>query len=543
MAAPESDGRSGELAAVTDAVGRGDRALALALALDALRQVAHPVVLQRVADVLLREIGRTPGLAEVPELWCRYGGALARSGHLTDARQALELALALEPDAYRARLDAGTAAFMCADLDTARMHFERAAALRPDDPEPLASIAAVAARQQRHGDARAAAEHALALQPQLVTAHIAVARADLNEGHAAAAEQRMSRLLADVPLSDAQRVGVLDLRADARDALDNTAGAFADYGERNAILKRTNAPRIAAEVSERRVDQARRLVAWLDSAPPGPWRARPGPDTVREVREHVFLLGFPRSGTTLVEKALAGHPEVVTLEEVDVLAAAGGHLLVDAVAMESLVRLSAADADAVRSAYWQGVRATVGAALPGRVLVDKMPLHTVALPLIARLFPDAKILFALRDPRDVVLSCFRRRFQINAAMFEFLTLEGAARYYDQVMALAQSCRSLLPVAVHEVRHERVVADFEGELQRVLAFIGLDWHPAVRDFAARARARLVTPSDLQLAGGLSAEGLGQWRRYRDSLAPVMEVLEPWALRLGYPAAGAPGDGDR
>ncbi len=188
-----------------------------------------------------------------------------------------------------------------------------------------------------------------------------------------------------------------------------------------------------------------------------------------------------------------------------------------------------------RGSYWSAVSATLGDRLRGRVLIDKLPLHTLALPVIARLFPDARILFALRDPRDVVLSCFRRRFVLNSAMREFLTLEGAAAYYDAVMALACDSRAILPLTLEEVRHEDLVDDFDGEAARVLRFAGLEWHEDVREFAERAKARPRTPSDLQLAGGLSREGLAQWRRYADRLAPVLPVLAPWVKRWGYPEA--------
>jgi len=156
------------------------------------------------------------------------------------------------------------------------------------------------------------------------------------------------------------------------------------------------------------------------------------------------------------------------------------------------------------------------------------------LPLIARLFPDARILFALRDPRDVVFSCFRRRFRINAGMFEFLTLDGAARYYDAVMRMAVACRGVLPLAVHAVRHEAVVADFEGELGRALDFLGAPWNPDVRNFAALARTSTRTLSAPQVARGLNADGVAQWRRYQAQLAPIAPILEPWVARFGYDA---------
>lgn len=535
MSSSDTGSRGGDLAAITAALERGDRPGALELAHAALQRVEHLPLLRHLADGLARESGRTPDASAAPELWRRYGSTLARAGHLAEGRAALAIALALEPDAYRARIDAGTVAFMRAELEDALAHFEHAAVLMPGDPEPLASLAAIAARQQRHGDARALAGRALALRPGLVTAHVAIARADLLEGLADRTDARMTDLLDSAALNDAQRIGALDLRAEARDELGRAADAFADYAARNAILERVNAPRIASEVGERRIEQARRLKSWFERTPSEPWRARPGADTVRPVREHVFLLGFPRSGTTLLEKVLAGHPDILTLPEVDHLSDTGGHLLGDDASLQSLATLSPSQATALREDYWRSVAGSVVAPLAGRILVDKMPLHTVALPLIARLFPDAKVLFALRDPRDVVLSCFRRRFQVNAAMFEFLTLEGAARYYDAVMGLARGYRALLSLRFHEVRHEAMVADLEGEARKVLEFIGADWNPAVLEFADRARSRLVTPSDPQLARGLSSEGVGQWRRYEPCLGPVLGMLEPWVAHYRYPAA--------
>ena len=534
MTAAFPDNAVSDLAAIIGAIERGDPAQALELASEALRRAQYPLAVQHVTEQLARETGTAAAASAAPEVWRRYGGLLARAGHLAEAREALEIALALEPDVYRARIDASAVAFMRAELDSAATYFERAAALMPGDPEPLASLAAIAARQQRHGDARALAERALALRPGLVTAHMAIARADLLEGHADRSDSRMTDLLDSAVLNDAQRIGALDLRADARDVLGRAEEAFADYAARNAILERVNAPRIAAEVGERRIEQARRLAGWFERTPPGPWRTATGSDTVRSVREHVFLLGFPRSGTTLLEKVLAGHPDISTLPEVDHLAAAEEHLLADDASLQALATLAPSQARALREDYWRNVAASVAVPLAGRILVDKMPLHTVALPLIARLFPDAKVLFALRDPRDVVLSCFRRRFQVNAAMFEFLTLEGAARYYDAVMGLARSYRELLPLQLHEVRHEAMVADLEGEARKVLGFIGADWNSAILDFADRARSRLITPSDPQLARGLSSEGVGQWRRYEPCLRPVLGMLEPWVTRYGYPA---------
>ena len=247
---------------------------------------------------------------------------------------------------------------------------------------------------------------------------------------------------------------------------------------------------------------------------------------------HAFLVGFPRSGSTLLEKALASHPHAVSLEEIDCLGEAGRDLLAGPAQLSALAWFVEGEADRRRTLYWMRARERLGEELAGRTLVDKLPLHTPALPLIAKLFPHAIILFALRDPRDVVLSCFRRRFRQNAAMAELLTLKGAAEYYDAIMSLAEIYRTILPLEVLEVRHEAVVTAFDEEVARVLEALGLPWSDAVRGFAARAAARPRTPSDLQLAGGLSSAGVGQWRRYAAQMESVRPIIDPWTVRWRY-----------
>ena len=162
-----------------------------------------------------------------------------------------------------------------------------------------------------------------------------------------------------------------------------------------------------------------------------------------------------------------------------------------------------------------------------------MPLASVALPLIAKLFPNARVLFARRDPRDVVLSCFRRRFGMNASMYQLLTLDGAAAYYDAVIRLAEICREVLPLPQHLVRYESLVDDFEGTARAACDFVGIDWNEGLRDFASKARTRgISTPSAAQVARGLNRDGQGVWRRYAEQMAPVMPILDPWVRRFGY-----------
>jgi hypothetical protein len=167
------------------------------------------------------------------------------------------------------------------------------------------------------------------------------------------------------------------------------------------------------------------------------------------------------------------------------------------------------------------------------MFVDKHPLNTLKLPLIARLFPGAKVLFASRDPRDVVLSCFRRRFKMNPAMYELLTLPGAAAFYDAVMRFADQARPMLGLDWREVRYETLVADLALETSAICKFLGLEWVAEMGDFAARVQGREhATPSTAQLARGLDRSGIEQWRNYGAQLEPNFPTLNVWVERLGY-----------
>jgi hypothetical protein len=187
----------------------------------------------------------------------------------------------------------------------------------------------------------------------------------------------------------------------------------------------------------------------------------------------------------------------------------------------------------LREAYWRRV-AEFGAKVQDKVFIDKLPFNTLSLPVILKLFPAAKILFAVRDPRDVVWSCFRRRFDINSLTYEFLDLSRTAAAYDGTMRLAERMREKVGFSEHQLVYERLVDDFEGELKSACAFIGVDWRPDLSNFADRARrGEVASASAAQIARGLYVDGAGQWRRYRDQLAAILPVLAPWVERYSYP----------
>ena len=537
------------LAEIEAAAGRPEtRGRAIDLAIRALGEGhENPLVLQLViegleADGRLRDAAAmAQRLTEVapalPEAWTEFSRLLRRFGRPWEALDAARRGLGLDPASYAVQLAATSAFLEVNDFAEAARHAREAADIRGDAVEPPSLLAAIAARRGDFPAAREFADRALALDPDSTTPQVVLAKAHLAEGQAGMAAERLKRLLSRPDLRDARRAEALTALGDALDALDDPGSAFGAYLAAKPAPPRQTDP-LSGDRSQTAIEHARSLEAYFRAADPADWAAGAGGEGEAGpgVTGHVFLLGFPRSGTTLLENALASHPSVVALEEADALIRCGGAFL-DADGLDRLARLTGDEARACRDIYWARVGELSPRLPAGAVFIDKMPLHTIALPVIARLFPKAKILFSRRDPRDVALSCFRRLSGMNAVTAEFVTIDGAARYYDQVMRLAELYQGLLGLEFHFVRHEDVVAAFDREVGAALEFIGLAWDPAVRDFAARA-AGAKTPSAGQLARGLTAEGVGAWKRYAGQMAPALPILAPWVERFGY----LPGEAD-
>lgn len=457
------------------------------------------------------------------------GGVYARSGMLGKAREALETALSIDGRFHWAMQNLGGVLLESGDWKGAARMFERALRQQPDFTDAIASLADVAMRERRIDDARRHARRALELSPGHVNATLVLARAALRDGDFAAAAAEVEPLLERPGLPPAARASAHTLHGEALEGLGRYPEAFAAFTAANDIERRTHAAQFATAESANSPATVARLMQFVQTADVAAWQPAPAP----EARDPVFLVGFPRSGTTLLELVLASHPDVESLEEGETLAGAITPLVLAEGGLGRWSSLTAQELAALRADYWRRVETGLGH-LPGRrVFVDKMPLYTILLPLICRLFPRAKVILALRDPRDVVLSCFRNRFAMNAAMYQFTALDTAARHYDAVMRLARVSRERLPLALHVVRYEDVVGSFEPTIAAMLDFLGLAWTGEVARFAQTAAGRRIqTPSAAQVSQELYDSAIGRWRRYERQLQPVLPLLEPWVKAFNY-----------
>jgi len=457
---------------------------------------------------------------------------LQRLDRPAEALHHVDELLRRHPDLAFAHANKGNALISLGWLGRAKQSHLRALELEPGNLAATVALASIATHRGEHQEARSWAEQALKLAPGFPDAVLSLAAAELAGGAADKAETLLHQLILDSRASASDKARASGLLGDAFDTLGRYAEAFDAYSTCNDVLRQIHR---RFEDGTSMLAYTRALSAAVDSIGAQTWAQNPAaPAGSADVLGHVFLLGFPRSGTTLLEVALDGHPQVTSIEEHELLTDAVLKFMREPVNFEPLARASESELRVLRTAYWDGVR-NAGVDVAGRMFVDKYPLNTLKLPLIARLFPRAKVLFACRDPRDVVLSCFRRRFKMNPAMYELLTLPGAAAFYDAVMHFAQQVRPVLGLDWREVRYETLAADFAQETRGICEFLGLEWRAGMGDFAARVQTREhATPSTAQLARGLDRSGIDQWRNYSGQLLPVLAVLDPWVQRLGYPA---------
>ena len=421
----------------------------------------------------------------------------------------------------------GNALIALGSLGRARESHLRALELDPGNFTSAAALASIATHRGRHEEARPYAERALKLAPGFPDAVLSLAAADLAAGELDSAEKRLRNLIMDSRAGPSDRARATGLLADVLDAGRRYDEASEAYETCNQALRQIHRRHAGSNV----LGYTRALTAAVEKIDAGQWHIPPeAPDS--EAAGHVFLLGFPRSGTTLLDVVLDGNPRVVSLEEHELLVDGVLAFMREPVNLLPLARAESPAVNALRQAYWRRVRAA-GADVAGKVFIDKHPLNSMKLPLIAKLFPRARILFAVRDPRDVILSCFRRRFKMNPSMYELLTLPGAAEFYAAVMTFADTVKRSLRLDWREVRYENLLAGFEGEMRGVCEFIGLEWVAGMGEFGDRAQAREhATPSTAQLSRGLVTSATGQWRHYEPQLRTALPPLEPWMKRFGY-----------
>ena len=258
-------------------------------------------------------------------------------------------------------------------------------------------------------------------------------------------------------------------------------------------------------------------------------------DSKVEIRQPVFLLGFPRSGTTLLETILDTQPTIEALSEQPTIS----QVIVE---MEDnfglkypqdIQRLTPIQLKALRELYWQKVEVITKKTDRTSLVIDKMPLNTIHIPLIKLLFPFAKFIFALRHPLDVCLSNFQQAFKINIEMSYLTTLKGCFERYNEVLNHFYHCQSAFELNIHFIKYENMVLDLETEMNSLFKFIEITPNANYLEFHDDAKSKLITtPSRTQVDQGIYSSAKYKWKNYVEYIKDYIPIVEKHIEHFGY-----------
>lgn len=460
------------------------------------------------------------------------GAALINLEKTDEAIAPLEKVLSINPAHEQGRILLGRAYLYSGRFDDALACYEQVLQQSPGDINILTCLADAYEYAHHLEEARKVIGSALEISPEHVEANIIAARLDTRTGKYVEAKERLKKIQAS-GLREHLQESVLYQLGLTCDRMSEYPEAFAAFSECNRIASRRygnrfDPGRFFTRISRYKDATSQSTVEkWDDYAPD------PG-----ERRAPIFLVAFPRSGTTLTEQILSSHPNIVASNEALYINRLIEQLpsLCHGKAGDfpyGLGELDHNDIRLLRKTYWGYAESDCREAGVKRFL-DKLPLNIVEVGFIHRIFPDALFIFACRDPRDVCLSAFFQRFRGNNAMAAFLDFETTARLYKETLALWFHYQRVFKLAVHESRYESLVVDPESYARKLIDFVGEVWDPTVLEYYRKDKKRnVLTPSYQDISQPTYTRSMERWRNYLDEIGPIKEALAPFVEHFGFP----------
>jgi tetratricopeptide (TPR) repeat protein len=479
-------------------------------------------------------LARFPG---VPQLWFELGIGAVADLEFGEAHAAFGRAAQLAPNDSALLILLGQQYHRLRRLGEARAYFERAVAADPASVQARLTLAEWFERERRLDEAWQCVEACLAQHPRDVHARYFRALLLSRKGRNDEAEPALRDLIKEGPNDAGVRPSCRHLLAVVLDAMGRYDEAMRWLLESKAEVRRA-ANTAALERDYDQADRRRReLLAAMKSETIQRWREESRAAAPSSHRL-ALLGGHPRSGTTLLEQILGAHPDVRAFDESEAFVQEIWNPLApmqsaQTLTVQTLDSLSAARRLELRGRYFKSLLREAAGETAAPVLLDKNPSPTASLHLWLRVFPDLKVIIALRDPRDVVLSCLFQNLAVTATNANFLSLERAARHYADLMDVWLRLRELGGFDWIESRYEDVVGNLDGEGRRVTEFLSLSWHPDQARFHENARRKFIfAPTYNEVTRPVHKRAVGRWEHYAAALAPIQTRLAPYCRAFGY-----------
>lgn len=437
--------------------------------------------------------------------------------------------LALEPKHESALFKVGSYYNNKGLIDKAEPFFQQMQQAAPENPLSYFGLASIAIKRMDREKAEEYVKQGLETEPDhaALLRQLAVLESMAKDYKKAETTIRRSLELQRDDLSLIQGYSELGTILDKQGRYDDAYDAFCEMQHLRTSCRAAQRYKATEVLIE--IDHYAALIndkKKLPASPP-PQDGLPAP---------IFLVGFPRSGTTLLQQMLGSHPAIFARDENSIIGRIsrsgplGGKF--GAEYPKVIPMLSPENATVLRKLYYYQLIEAYGDEAQGRCYLDKVPYNLIHLPLIERMFPEARIITIIRDPRDACLSSFMQHFTHSHASMNFRTLEMTAGFYAKMMELWLLYKDALPLKMTQIRYEDLVENPEHHARELIDFLGYDWDPAVLEFYKDKNRAISTPNAEGIKSPIHKKSKARWKHYEKQMTPVLPVLQPFMDAFGY-----------
>ncbi|MDB4209494.1 sulfotransferase [bacterium] len=488
------------------------------------------------------------------------GVAYREAGRLSDALLQFEFVLILDENNAKAYNNIATVRLLQGELQEAELKLQKALMLRPDYIEAINNLGVLYLQSDNFDEALGFFKKALAKRPSFIDAWSNAAEAmekwnkirELNEWIISAEnifetlpidlkyykakalwrsgeKDKASDLVAKISWEDVKpslRQNFLELSGRCLDFKSQYHEAYKKYQKMNAL--NSSSKDLLKFDRDQYLDKCRNNLNALDA------KVVETNNSTADIKGSffpVFIVGFPRSGTTLLDTILRSHSDIQVIEEQPMLYNTRKYLLDSGFDCIRPWQLDSDTRQLARAYYEAQLLKFVDFS---SVVVDKFPLNIIDIPLINAIYPEARFVVAIRHPLDVIWSCWTQNFQLNSAMANMLDLHKASELYDLAMSIYFKSKFVLNIKYHEIKYEKLVDNFELEVSHLLGFLELPWQEQVIQYhkVAIDRDRIATPSYSQVIEPIYRTSKYKWMNYQDFLQPHANVLDKWIREFRY-----------
>jgi len=456
------------------------------------------------------------------------GGALKQKGNLSSAIACYQKALQIEPGNADLHNNLGIALAESGDISAAQKSYQRALDINPDNFKFITSLC----------DLYEKTNDLTGLSDILSKSKDSTAANNANVLYYAAllafrekVYERARTILDQInpdTLIKKRAVAFYELKGKLFDKIGLYDDAFAAFSDMNA-----QAIESPAYKQNRPDDYFARISSFLTELKDAPDLLPHGAPDDSAPGTPCFLVGFPRSGTTLLDTILRSHSQIVVAEEKPMVAAAR-HEMDTPYHLSDLENIGPDKRSFLQAQYFSELDKHIDKRDINQICIDKLPLNALDVPLIEATFPKAKFILAVRHPYDCILSCYMQYFKLNPQMANMVDLKRIVEFYSVVMETWWLSQKRYHLDFHMIRYEDLVVDMPTEIEKLLQFLGLEWEASLTDYqnTALKRGKINTPSYSQVVQPLYKDASYRWKNYQTHFEAYNDQIQPWIKRLGY-----------